>query len=70
MDKKKKLDAVEAAVEERRQARDFLATRKTEAAAAKKRFDETADSEAAAQARMEKADRALEKAIKEVADGV
>lgn len=67
--KKPKLDAVEAAVEERRQARDFLAQRRSAATAAKKQFEEATESEAAAQARMDKADRALEAAIREVGNG-
>ena len=67
--KKPKLDAVEAAVEERRQARDYLKQRTQAAVAAKKQHDEAAESEAAAQARLDKADRALEAAIKEAGNG-
>ena len=69
MDKNKKLDAVEAAVEERRQARDYLATRQKTAAEAKKQLDNALATETAAAERLDRADRALEKAIKEAGNG-
>lgn len=61
--KKEHLDAVEAAVEERRQARDYLKQRSGAAGASKKQFDNDAATETAAAQRLERADRALEKAI-------
>lgn len=66
---KKKLDAIEAAVEERRQARDFLAGRKASVMSAKKQYDEMLASEAAAAARLEKAERTIEAVIKEASNG-
>lgn len=67
--RKEKLDAVEAAVEERRQARDYLTTRSKAAAEAKKQYDNALATETAAAERLERADRALEKSVKEASNG-
>lgn len=61
--KKEKLDAVEAAVEERRQARDFHREREKALKEAKKQYDVAVTQEQAAAQRLERAERSLSKVI-------
>jgi len=65
MTRKNKLDSIEAAVSERRLALDFLADRKKQLAIAKKQFDQAVEAEAAAEERLAKAERAMEKTLDE-----
>jgi hypothetical protein len=61
--KKEKMDAIEAAVDERRRAREHLAERSKELKAAKKQYDQAAECEEAAVKRLATADARLVKAV-------